>query len=58
MHPRMGQHQPLMIQAQLSPEQQIQVECAWAPALLPLSFTPEPSLQPKQPIEKLERPRS
>ena len=37
VHPRMRQHQTRMLKAQFPPEQQIQIQRAWPPALLDLA---------------------
>ena len=44
----MGQHQPRVLQPELTPEQQIQIEGAWPPALFTGSIAAESLFQPLQ----------
>ena len=47
VQPGVGQHQPRMLQPELTPEQQIQIEGTWPPALFTGSITAESLFQPQ-----------
>ena len=55
MQPRMGKHQTRLVQAQLTPEQQIKIQHSRTPALLCSAIAPKATFKPVQHLQQFGR---
>ena len=57
VHAGMGQHQLWVVKSQITPEEQIQIQAAWSPALLTRSIPTKTSFQMLQATQKIQSSR-